>query len=277
MSEQLGSLQINKEVLTDEYKPMDTEMSVAPAPVAAAVSENVQVGLPKNMVPDPGWFDGDQLKFEDWWRGIRLFLKSNRVNGTDDKITAILAYLRGGVAGIYAQKKLDELDEDNNTQDWDDFVKEIKTIFSNKSKAADAEWKIETFKQGKQNTADFIIKFEALAMKVDTDKLHAIFLLKKNAQQDIIKTILGYPPMAMPETLKEWKVAITSVGQGYESTEGQHDYKMSTGTTYGGRGQPMDIGKSNENFKDGKPKCFNCNKYGHIAKDCQSEKKERET
>jgi len=24
----------------------------------------------------------------------------------------------------------------------------------------------------------------------------------------------------------------------------------------------MNIGKSNNNFKDGKPKCFNCNKYG---------------
>ena len=67
------------------------------------------------------------------------------------------------------------------------------------------------------------------------------------------------------------------MGQGYESTEGRHDYKTGTGTTYGGREQPMDIGKSNDNFKDGKPKCFNCNKYGHMAKECQSEKKERET
>ena len=56
-----------------------------------------------------------------------------------------------------------------------------------------------------------------------------------------------------------------------------HDYKTSTETTYGDRGQPMDIRKSNNNFKDGKPKCFNCNKYGHMAKECQSEKKERET
>jgi len=95
-------LQINEEVSTDKYKPMDTEMSVAPAPVAAAVSENVQAGLLKNMVLDPGWFNGDQSKFEDWWRGIRLFLKSNRVNGTDNRITAILARLRGGVAEIYA-------------------------------------------------------------------------------------------------------------------------------------------------------------------------------
>jgi len=110
-------------------------------------------------------------------------------------------------------------------------------------------------------------------MKADTDELHAIFLLKKNIRQDIIKMILGYPPMAMPETLKEWKVAITSVGQGYESTEGYHNYKTSMGITYSGRGQPMDIGKSNDNLKDGKPKCFNCNKYGHMAKECQSEKK----
>ena len=173
-------MQINEEASIDKYKPMGTEMSVAPAPTAAAINENVQAGLLKNMVLDPGWFNGDRSKFEDWWRGIRLFLKSNRVNGTDDRITVILARLRGGVAGIYIQKKLDELDEDNNTQDWDNFVKELKTTFSDKSKAADTEWKIKTFKQGKQNTADFIIEFEALATKADTDELHAIFLLKKN-------------------------------------------------------------------------------------------------
>jgi len=230
--------------------------------------------LPKNIVLDPGWFDSDQTKFEDWWRGIRLFLKSNRVMETDNGITAILARLRGGVAGIYTQQKLDELDEELGTQDWDNFVKEIKTTFSDKMKAANAEWKIETFKQGKKNTVDFIIEFEVLAMKADTDELHIIFLLKKNVQHDIIKTILGYPPIAMPNILKEWKVAITSVEQGFESTEGRNNYKTSTGTTYRGRGQPMDIGKSNENFKDGKPKCFNCNKYGHMAKEYQLEKKE---
>jgi len=68
-----------------------------------------------------------------------------------------LAYLRGGVAGIYTQKKLDELDKELGIQDWDDFVKEIKITFSDKMKAADAKWKIETFKQGKWYTVDFIV------------------------------------------------------------------------------------------------------------------------
>ncbi len=51
----------------------------------------------------------------------------------------ILACLRGGVAGIYAQKKLDELDEELKTQDWKDFIKEIKMSFSNKTKAVDTK------------------------------------------------------------------------------------------------------------------------------------------
>jgi len=150
----------------------------------------------------------------------------------DNRITVILACLRGGVVGIYAQKKLNELDEETDIQNWEEFVWEIKNIFSDKTKAVDAEWKIETFKQGKKNTTDFIIEFDALAIKVDTDELHIIFLLKKNIQQDIIKTILGYPPIAMPELLKEWKVTIISVGQGYESTKGCHDYKTGSGVTY---------------------------------------------
>ena len=48
----------------------DTEISVAPAMMAGTSQENGQAGLPKNMVPDPEWFDGDWMKFEDWWRGI---------------------------------------------------------------------------------------------------------------------------------------------------------------------------------------------------------------
>jgi len=37
----------------------DTEISVAPEPMTATSQENIQAGLPKNMVLDPGWFDSD--------------------------------------------------------------------------------------------------------------------------------------------------------------------------------------------------------------------------
>jgi len=85
---------------TEPATPEIEEMSTVPAPTG--YNENVSTITPKSMVPDLGWFDGNRTKFEDWWRGIQLFLKSNRVVAVDDKITIVLAQLRGGVVGIYA-------------------------------------------------------------------------------------------------------------------------------------------------------------------------------
>ena len=134
------------------------------------------------------------------------------------------------------------------------------------------------FKQRERYIVDFIIKFEALTMKTDIDDLHIIFLLKKNMQIDIIKMILEYLLVAAPKTLKKQKVAIILVRQGYESMEGQQDYRIETRTIYEERGIPMDIGKAKDNFdKDEKSKYFNCNIYRYMAKDCKKPRKEQDT
>jgi len=51
-------LQIAYKASTDDEQT-DTKMLVAPAPMAVTSQENVQAGLLKNMVLDPGWFDSD--------------------------------------------------------------------------------------------------------------------------------------------------------------------------------------------------------------------------
>ena len=84
-------------------------------------------------------------------------------------------------------------------------------MFSDKTKTADAKWKIRTFKQGKQNTANFIIEFKALAMKVDIDELYAIFLLKKSVQQDIINTILEYPSIVALKLLENGRQQLSQL------------------------------------------------------------------
>jgi len=81
-----------------------------------------------------------------------------------------------------------------------------------------------------------------------------------------------------PESLKEWKMEIISVKQRYESIEGRQNYKTESGITYRGREALMDIRKSKDNYnKDGKFRCFNCNVYRYIAKDCQKLKNKKET
>ena len=150
----------------------------------APAVQNEQVVMPKSMVPDLEQFNGDRTKFEDLWKGICLFLKSNRATAIDDKITAMLVHLRGGIAGIYAQKRSDQIEDKEDTQDQNKFVKSLsknsRQHLINKSKTVDTEWKIEVFKQEKRYIADFIIEFKVLPMKAETDNLHTIFLLKKN-------------------------------------------------------------------------------------------------
>ena len=48
-----------------------------------------------------------------------------------------------------------------------------------------------------------MINFKVLAMKAETDNMHVIFLLKKNVRSNIIKTILRYLLITVPETLKK--------------------------------------------------------------------------
>jgi len=94
LEEILRSLRITEDNMSNRStKPATPEtdrMSAASAPASAPVVYNESIPT-KTMVPDPGWFDGDRTKFEDWWRGIHLFLKSNRVVAADEKITAVLA------------------------------------------------------------------------------------------------------------------------------------------------------------------------------------------
>ena len=54
LSERLGSLRIIEEASSKDEQT-STEISTAPA----VNNENTQVKIPRNMVPDPGWFDSD--------------------------------------------------------------------------------------------------------------------------------------------------------------------------------------------------------------------------
>ena len=103
---------------TEPATPETEDMLTAPAP--AGYNKNVSTAMPKSMVPDPEWFDRDRTKFEDWWKEIRLFFKSNRVVAADDKITTVLAQFRESVAEIYVQRKIDKLEETEDTQDWEE-------------------------------------------------------------------------------------------------------------------------------------------------------------
>ena len=81
--------------------------------------------MPKSIVPDLEQFNGNRMKFKDQWRRIRLFFKSNRVTEMDNRMITILAQLRENIVDIYTKKKLDQLEEETDTQDWNEFVRKL--------------------------------------------------------------------------------------------------------------------------------------------------------
>jgi hypothetical protein len=59
----------------------------------------------KSLIPEPGYFDRTRKKFDNWWRSIVLYPRGNKIEEADEKITAVIAYLRGATAGIYCSRK----------------------------------------------------------------------------------------------------------------------------------------------------------------------------
>ena len=55
------------------------------------------------------------------------------------------------------------------------------------------EWKIIIFQQGKNHIANFMIEYNVLAMKAKTDDMYTIFLLKKNIQTMMPKSMVPDP------------------------------------------------------------------------------------
>jgi len=93
-------------------------------------------------------------------------------------------------------------------------------------------------------------------------------LLKKNINREIIRAIMAYPLTQAPKILEQWKVVITAVGQGYKWTNICYDYRTGSGITYRGMGRPIEIEQQQNNGPGRKIKCYNCNKFGHMVKDC---------
>jgi Retrotransposon gag protein/Zinc knuckle len=247
---------------------------------------------PKVRVADPSFFDGSHSKFRTWWREINNFLRAKQITEDEARILTTLSFIRGGPAEYWANHYTDTcFAAADATPTWQQFTNNIKAAFQDRNQDAAAREKLEGFQQGNHAVDDFFSRFEILLSDAGlTDEKESIRLLEKNVSPKIIDIIytIGEPPTSY----LTYKDLILRLGRQQERRRAQNVQRPalapppqirshqpppqrpttsfvaqnqagSTGTTFSGHGQPMDLDKIRQQNK-----CYNCGEAGHFRRNC---------
>jgi len=126
---------------------------------------------------------------------------------------------------------------------------------------------------------EYVDRFAILKEKSGIADEGAYYLFQKGLPPYVIRDLLSNntTPPSSYETLKEW---VLQYARNQEIRKGilgalsgigiSGDRRTSTGVTYGGRGQAMEIDAIQQKIR---MRCFNCGKFGHLKTECKGPKR----
>ncbi|EGO00569.1 hypothetical protein SERLA73DRAFT_71579 [Serpula lacrymans var. lacrymans S7.3] len=188
------------------------------------------------VVTDPGTFEGDRVRFAEWWSKFQIWVKAN----------------------------------------WDAFSDdfEIKGYFKPQAERDWACQQICTFKQGNMRTDDFVTWFLALSIQGGLGNEHAVELLERNvnphiAEQLYLQDMRSKKPLSSSRgggrTTTKNNHSQRSPGSSNQKQNHSHGFQP-----FGlqpGQGAPMDIsavqGGQTRRFT-----CYSCGQEEHMAQQC---------
>jgi hypothetical protein len=246
----------------------------------------------KGVVAPPGYFDGTFADYKRFRRQVQEYIR-DRPSTFDyndrKKISFTLSYMNEKAAGQWADNYTRKLQQREANGDdipsWEAFLEELDEVYTDMMEKPEAQRQLDRLKQGNMTGDEFFQKFDHLRLLAgwnEGNDEHLINLLQQNFRRDIGEQITM---ISNPTTYIEWKkiaIKMDSLKRSYQATN-QQSYRypnqkssgakmtsgssttphQTSGTVYGGRGQPMDIDRTRK-----KAGCYRCGEEGHIVKDC---------
>lgn len=223
------------------------------------------------VIADPGTFEGEKAKFPEWWTKMKVWVKANweAFDSDFELASAVWSRMKGPTAGRYAETRMSQAMLRDTWPQWDHLMAEIEGQFQPVTEKDWAKNAISKLKQGSMRVDDFTTKWASLARQADISEEHGVYLLESHTSPEITKIL--YTNGLRRATMKDTMDEIRKIGQAQEIFQLHHTkpatynyYKAQAPTseakTYGGRGEPMDIGAAPRG-------CFNCGGE-HLIRNC---------
>jgi Retrotransposon gag protein/Zinc knuckle len=268
------------------------------AAVAAAVAQQAQPPAPREpKVADPPIFSGDRNEVQSFIRSVRTcFTLSPSCFPAGDEIRRILfalGFIQGGTAGTWANNATNAMLDPGTINPFNDF-QEFQDAFERAFGALDRAQKARTdmtalkMKPG-DSVEEYTTTFESLAIHTGYNEAGHIEAYRSGLLPRIVEKIYGDSNGQLPADLTAWKTKSRHLDNLY------HEFKAlqlrnphhTTPTQRSNRAPPprptmtvpattptadaMDV----DGHRGRSVRCYNCNKFGHIARNCPEPKKHR--
>lgn len=265
---------------------------------AAAASKSKRIEVAK-----PDCFDGSESKLDGFLHALLLVFRAepNAYADDDARITYTLSYMKAGRAQAWARRFMEKHGHcQSYFYSWNDFTTLLRESFGTADPTVVAVDKLRKLHQGSMSADEYIVAFEEQEAYTGWDDKALKDQFELGLKPGLTASI--YRLSDMPEDLAGWKAWARKLDRQWRQyEEKQHLHKASrtpvkmesradskpeskradaagstfrnpldvatrrdsTGMTFGGRGQPMDLDEARQ-----KGLCFRCGQKGHLSRLC---------
>ena len=268
--------------------PIPTYNVRIPTPPRQATPRQHRSATPerRQRIQDPPVFNGNdtQHTFETWSRVFNGYLREVNVRDDDRKIDTLLRLLGQKPQGIMNDYYRARDEDVAYPGSFKDATKRLWDTYMLVDPSVEAQSKVQTIKQGNRTFASYSEEILPFCDKCQFGDIAVINFIRNNMNQALRSKMAGNSecPQLNYRDFISWVVKYeTTLIRDVNWTYGPRPQRQTTPTTATGANttpqapRPVPARLANPSLPMNETKCFNCNKMGHMARNCPEPQKPR--